>query len=267
MNSDRLKKITIKKIPEAYLFDESVNEFGTIKDCRNIKVLKYAMRLHVDKLVLITSGNNGYSLASLAKGTPVKIVCIISRRLDNKLKKLLKGVAYQVIELNLDEKILRPEEIIAVARENDQEVIWDVTNGSEKAYMSIVREICNHMAPDYIVCPVGSGGIFLGVIEGINKYCPRAKAIGIGPEANNQSFADKLFTPWTPYAKAMEDATKKGHRVFRLSEKEIKKVYRDYKKIADVEPSSSIVFAAPDHFNFKPSDKVVFINSGKMKWK
>ena len=168
--NNKFRKIKILNLPNSYLFDESINEFGTIKDRRNKKVIEEALRLHVDKLVLITSGNNGYSLARLAQNTNIKVVCVVNRQLDEKTKELLKNVSYQVIELNLEQKILRPEEIIAIARENEEEVIWDVTNGYEETYIPIVEEICKKIIPDYIVCPVGSGGIYIGIIEGIEKY-------------------------------------------------------------------------------------------------
>lgn len=267
MNNDKLRKIKIPGLPNSYIFDESVNKFGTIKDRRNQKVIEEALHLHVDKLVLITSGNNGYSLAQIAKGTNIKIVCVVNRKLDEKIKNLLKDIAYQVIELNLEQKILRPEEIITIARESDEEVIWDVTNGYEDAYISIVEEICKKVIPDYIVCPVGSGGIYIGIIEGVERYCPKTKVVGIGTQSTYQSFADKLSTPWTPYGRAMENKVLQGHLLFRLSEEEIKKTYLQYKNIASVEISSAIVFAAISHFKFKPSDKIVFINSGKIKWK
>ncbi len=267
MKNNRLKKIKIANLQNVYIFDESVNAFGTIKDRRNEKVLEEALRLHVDKLVLITSGNNGYSLSCLAKNTGIKIVCIVSRDLDIITKELLKSVSYHVIELNLEEKILRPEETIIIARENDHEVIWDVTNGYTEAYISIVEEICKTVMPDYIVCPLGSGGIYIGIIEGIEKYCPKTKVIGVGTQSTHQSFADKLSTPWTPYTRAIENKIQQGHYVFRLSEEEIKNTYRQYKNFALIEPSSAVVFVAPTHFKFKPSDKIVFVNSGKMKWK
>src|SRR3989344_9186968 len=107
MNDDRLKKVKIPNLLNTYIFDESINKFGTIKDRKNEKVLKDAIRLHVDKLVLITSGNNGYSLSCLAKNTNIKVVCVVNRQLDDKTKDLLKSVSYQVIELNLEQKILR----------------------------------------------------------------------------------------------------------------------------------------------------------------
>lgn len=267
MNEKRLRKIKIGDFSNTYIFDESLNTFGTIKDRRNLKVIDDAQRLHVDKLVLITSGNNGYSLAKLSEKKNIKVVCVVNRNLNQKIKDILKKSAYQVIELNLDQKILRPEELITIARETDEEVIWDVTNGYEDAYISIVEEICKDILPDYIVCPVGSGGIFMGIIEGVDMYCPKAKVIGIGTQNVYQSFADKLATPWSPYARAIENKVEQGHFLFRLSEEEIKKTFLEYKNIASMESSATVVFAGLSHFDFKKNDKIVFLNSGKTVWK
>lgn len=264
MKKNRLSKLSLKQYPNTYLFDESENEHGTTKDRRNRMIMEEAQRLHVDKLVLITSGNNGYSLAQMARDTGIKVVCVVSRRLDEEMKALLRSVAYQVIEMNLDQKILRPEELITVARETDEEVIWDVTNGYEDAYAAITKEIERQLKPDYIVCPVGSGGLFIGLVEGARLYVPKTKIIGIGTREAHQSYADKLSTPWTPYARAIENAAKGGHVVYRLSEQQIKDVFKKYKHYGRFEPSSAVVFAAFDVHPFKQSDTVVLINSGKL---
>lgn len=263
--SSKLKKINLPSIKNAYIFDEYLNKFGTIKDRRNEKIIEEASKLHVDKLVLITSGNNGYSLAKMAKNTSIKVVCVVSRRLDEKIKKLLGDVSYHVIELNLDQKILRPEELITIARETEEEVIWDVTNGYEDAYIPIVQEILKSVTPDYIICPLGSGGIYIGLIEGIEKYSPKTRVFGIGTQSPYQSLADKLSTPWTPYTRAIENKSDLDHKIFRLNEDEIKKTFYKYKNVMQSEVSSAIVFAALDLFPFKPNDKIVFVNSGKMK--
>lgn len=261
---NKLRKITFPRTSNTYLFDESDNEYGTIKDRRNHVIIEEAQRLHVDKLVLITSGNSGYSLAKMAKGTGLKVVCVVSRRLDERIKKLLNEVAYQVIEINLDQKILRPEELITIARETDEEVIWDVTNGYEDAYVSIIKEIARDLKPDYIVCPIGSGGIFIGLIEGVRHHLPKVKVIGVGTHDAFQSYADKLSTPWTPYARAMENAVKEGHYIYRLSENQIKNAFKKFKNYGNFEPSSTVVFGALDVYPFKPDDVVVLINSGRL---
>ncbi len=262
---NRLSKLPLPGFPNAYLYDESINDYGTIKDRRNRVIIEEARRLHVDKLVLITSGNSGYSLAKMAQGTGIKVVCVVSRRLEESIKEALRAVAYQVIELNLDQKILRPEELITIARETDEEVIWDVTNGYEDAYISIIKEIAHELQPDYIVCPIGSGGIFIGLVEGVTHYLPKTRVIGIGTKEAYQSYADKLSTPWTPYTRAMENAVKDGHLLHRFPEEQIKRIYKQYKNYSEFEPSSAIVFGVLDLEVLKPTDTVVLVNSGKLR--
>lgn len=250
-------------LEHTYIKDESHNPFGTIKDRKNLYIFQEASRLQVDKLVLITSGNNGYSLAQLAKGSSIKVVCVVSRSLPDHVKLKLKEVAYQVIEINLDHKILRPEELIAFAREKEDEVIWDVTNGYEENYSTVFNEIVRKVTPDYIVVPIGSGGIYLGIIESLERYNSRTRVIGVGVESITRSFADKLSTPWTPYAKALEKYQSLGHPIYRLTEEEVKETFNSFKNVVNCEPSSSIIFAAIKKHPFKTTDNIVFLNSGK----
>ena len=262
ISTDAFKKYNLS---QTWIKDESVNLSGTIKDRRNKMILKEADRLKIDKLVIITSGNNGYSLAKFAKETNIKVVCVVNRTLNKEVLDILKKVSYQVIEVNLNEKILRPEEIIAFARERDDEVIWDVTNGYEDAYIPLFGEIFSELKKvDYIVVPLGSGGIYMGAIQAIERFRKNTTVIGVGTQSSYHSTADKLSTPWTPYAKAIENYTKVGHPVFRLTEQEIKSTFQKYQHLARTEPSSCVVFIAPEKFSFKKDDCIVFLNSGRL---
>ncbi len=242
--------------------DESKNITGTAKDRRNQFIVGEAERLKVDKLVLITSGNNGLSLATLAQGKDIKVVCIVDRSLDLSIITQLKRVAYQVIEVNLQHKILRPEEIISFAREREDEVIWDVTNGYEESYTSIVSEL-RSLQPTYIIAPVGSGEIFVGLAQGIERFKLKTQLIGIGVQNTLNSYADKLHTPWTPYTRALEALQQRGHQIIRVSEAEIKQTFTRYKHVFRCEPSSAIVFSVFSDVKFQPTDTVVLINTGK----
>jgi cysteine synthase len=246
----------------AYIKDESFNRYGTVKDRRNRSILSDAMRLGVDKLVLITAGSNGYSLAKLA-GDDLKVVTIIDRSLPTSIKQKLEETVYQVIEINLQHKILRPEEVISFAREREDEVIWDVTNGYEDSYASIVAEL-RGLDPDYIVVPVGSGGVYVGIIEAVQRYKMKTKVIGIGVQNTLKSYADKLHTPWTPYAKVMSRFHHLGHPIYRLTESEVKEAWQQFQHTVELEPSSAVVFAAINKHHFKPTDSVVFLNSGRL---
>lgn len=62
--------------------DESKNPFGTFKDRRSEIIIKKAEDEQVDTLVLITSGNAGYSLGRFSQGTKIRIVNIVDKKLD-----------------------------------------------------------------------------------------------------------------------------------------------------------------------------------------
>lgn len=254
---DLAHRFGVKKI---YIKDESANPFGTIKDRRSYEIVNRS-RIHVDKLALITSGNNGYSLGKFSENHGINVVCVVDRNMQADTKARLQETCYQIIESNLKHKILRPEEVVAFARERDDEVIWDVTNGFEEAYEPIIREI-QKMRPTHLVVPVGSGGIFTGLGSAIEKMRLKMKLIGIGVQDRYESFADKLNTPWTPYAKAMTALEARGHRIHRLSEQAVQETYQAFRDICPCEPSSAVVFGVFRQHQFSPKDTVVLLNTG-----
>jgi threonine synthase len=251
-------------LPNLFIKDESKNPFGTFKDRRSEFIIKKGVEHGIDKFVIITSGNAGYSLGKFAEGTNIKIVNVIDKKLKNSIKNKLKEVSYKVIEIDLSKKIWAPEKIIAMARENEREVIWDATDvihNWEKGYIKIIEEI-KDKKPDFIVVPVGSGETFCGLYEGIKKFKLKTKLIGIGVKAKWYSFADKLYTPWTPYESKMRAIQKEGHKIIRLNEKEVKQMWKEFKDIIDCEPSAVVVFAVFSKFKFKKDDIIILINSG-----
>jgi threonine synthase len=215
----------------------------------------------------VTSGNAGYSLGKFAKGTNIKIVNFVDKKLKKSIKDKLKKVSYKIIEIDLSKKVWTPEEIMTMARENDTEVIWDATNGFHgyhKGYIKIIEEIQKENSdPDFIVVPVGSGEAFCGLCSGIEKFRWKTKIIGVGVKAKWYSFADKLYTPWTPYGTLIKTILKKRHKLIRLDENEVKQVYKEFKNIIDCEPSAAVVFSVLSKIKFKKEDKIVLINSGK----
>ena len=122
------------------------------------------------------------------------------------------------------------------------------------------------LKPKFIVTPVGSGGIYVGLLDGVQKYLPSTKLIGLGTKECFSSLADKLCTPWTPYAKALEVSQTHENIIIRLSEDEIKDTFTKFKHYACMEPSSAVVFAALNLVpSIEPDDCVVLINTGKLK--
>jgi cysteine synthase len=241
--------------------DESKNPFGTFKDRRSEIIIKKAKDKQVDTLVLITSGNAGYSLGRFSQGTNLRIVNIVDKKLEKSIKTELKKYG-EIIEVKLSENILKPEEVVSLARQNDEEVIWDVTNGFHEGYEKIIEEI-KQANPNFIILPIGSGEAFVGFYDGIKKYKLKTKLIGVGVKNKWQSFADKLHTPWTPYKSKIQSILKEGHKIIKLDEEEIKKAYKLYKDKFDIEPSSAIVFGVLPELKFIKNDKIILVNSGK----
>jgi len=262
-------KSLCKKFGLANLFikDESKNPFGTFKDRRSEFIIRKGIEEHIDKFVTITSGNAGYSLGKFAKGTNIKIVNFVNKKLKKSIKDELKKVSYKIIEIDLSKKIWAPEEIMTMARENDTEVIWDATNGFHgyhEGYVKIVEEIRKKIpGPDFIVVPVGSGEAFCGLYSGIRRFRLKTKLIGVGVKAKWYSFADKLSTPWTPYESLIKTILKEKHEIIRLNEKEVKQMWKEFKNVIDCEPSAAVVFSVFSKLKFKKGDKIILINSGK----
>ena len=237
-------------------------------------VIDDAMVEHVDTLALITSGNAGYSLARLAEGTGIRVVCIIDKTVEPHIKEHLKKLC-RIIEADLSQKIFQNEDVYALARETSKEVIWDVTNGYHAAFRSIIKEIKKE-EPDWLITPVGSGEAYVGLYEGMKKYKMKTKLVGVGVHQlqdhrlelrKDPSIADKLYTPYTPYKRRIEAILKEGQFYIQLSERQISDAYEKVSDIISCEPSSATVFAALLRIDIKKDSKVIVINSGKGVWK
>ncbi len=250
-------------LPNLWIKDESKNPFGTFKDRRNELIIKSAIDEHVDKLALITGGNAGYGLARFSEGTDIKVVNIVDKKCKNSVKNSLKKYSYRVIETDLSKKILKPEEVIALARETDEETIWDVTNGYHRANEKIVselkREHPSHI--DYIVVPLGGGELFVGVYSGLKKLKMKAKLVGVGVKSPH-SIADKLSTPWTPYSSKIKSILKSEHKYIKLDENEIKLMMRVVDKSINSESSAVVVFGALSKLKLNKDDEIILVNTG-----
>ncbi len=246
---------------ELWIKDESVNPSGTWKDRRSQQILKEVQGKKVDKLVLITQGNAGYSLGKLAQESGIQIVPIMDLEAPKTIVSEVKKVCHRVIQVDLS-TILNSDEIIELARESASECIWDVSNGYHEAYEQLFEEI-DPLNPDFLICPVGSGEAFVGLYEAIQKKGSRAKLVGVRPESKS-SLADKLTTIWTPYQTKMNEILKNSAvTLIGVTEEEVQKSFNEAKKLMRCEPSSGIVWNALSKIDFPSKSRVVLINSGK----
>lgn len=257
MYISQLKRLGKQNI---WVRDESKNTYGTYKDRRSKFIIAKAKQDRIFKLVLITSGNAGYSLAKFAKPAGIQVVCIVDQSLDPQIVKKLKAAGATVVQTDLLKKFLHPRDIIKLAKEN-KEKIKDATKGFSEAYESLLAGVKPYQF-DYIVCPVGGGEAFIGLHAAIKKRKLGSKLIGIGVKSN-PSFADKLCAPWTPYQTKLDAITKKDHRIIKLTESEVKAMYKKYRNTINCEPSSAVVWSVFAKSLVKSTDKILVINSGK----
>ncbi len=134
----KVDNLTQKFGCNVFIKDESKNPFGTFKDRRSELILKKAIKEHVDKLVLITSGNAGYSLERFSEMKGIKVISIIDKRLNERIKRRLEKHG-KIIEVDLSKKIFTSEDVINLVACNDKEKIWDVTYGFHRAYEKIIE--------------------------------------------------------------------------------------------------------------------------------
>lgn len=216
-------------------------------------------------------------MARLAEGTGIKVVCIVDQSLNSNVRKNLEKYSYRIVDVDLSWKDLKPEDVIELARENGDRVIWDVTNGYDAAFESIVMEI-RREAPDWLITPLGAGEAFVGLHKGLKRYLPKTKLVGAGVHRLRHhelelrarpSKADKLYTPYTPYKEDIERILKEStceNLYIHLSDKEIMNTYKKICSEISCEPSSAAAFAALLKLNINKDSKVIVINSGKGIW-
>ncbi|MEO5927394.1 MAG: PLP-dependent lyase/thiolase [Patescibacteria group bacterium] len=247
-------------LPKLFIKDESRQLYGTWKDRKSRLVVSEAQRKGIKKLVILTAGNAGYSLAKFADKAHIQVVAVLDSRLPRPEFLKLQHACSLLVRCELSRHVFSTKELLAMARDTPNERILDATNGFERAYHSLVAEL-KSTKPDYIVCPVGSGEAFVGIADGIRKYGLRTILIGIAP-ADYPSRASRLSTVWTPYIARIEKLTQSRHRLFRATEHEIKKSYAIAKKHLHCEPSSAIVFSVFSYITFPKKAKIILINSG-----
>ncbi len=245
------------ELPNLFVKDESAQPYGTWKDRRSKLIIERALAKGVDKLVLVTFGNAGYSLGKYAEGTSIKVTLVIDKRLPQSFKNQLKTVADRLIEMDLLERFFSSDELVALARIAPEESIWDVSIGYEDAYESLIGEIAE-VRPDYLICPIGSGEGFVGLSQGIEKRRFKTQLIGVFPSIEH-SIADKLVAPGHCY-KGRFDPDKQ--RFFGIPEAEIAKAYQIAKQYFSCEPSSAIVLNALRRISPKETETIVLINTG-----
>jgi cysteine synthase len=252
--------------------NESANPFGTHKDRKSLYVVSHARTLcnGIDPVALciLTSGNAGLSLAAFASEKNLPVIGIVGKSLPSDVERQLEGACKKIVSLDLEVKPWKSEQLRAFAGETNGDRILDATNCSE-AYKQIAREIAPYR-PDFIVLPVGSGELFVGLAAGLrdlNRNLKlKTKLIGVAVKKRD-SLADKLYAYWTPYKSRVQELTRSPskHRLVELDlndEDLLAETFEVVGKHLRCEPSSAAAFVPLRKYKFDRQAKILILNTG-----
>lgn len=246
-------------MPVVRVLDESVNPTGTAKDRKSAYVVARAKQTGVRHLCIITAGNGGNSLAHFAHQEGMRVTCIVRPGLKPSILERLEATADRVIKTSLN-RLLSDEEILALAREADEQV-WNVTDGFSDAYQDILDDI-DAGSLDYLACPISTGEMFIGLYEGIVARGLATKLIG-ARAASFDSVADKLAGRWTPNQDQLDRIVSEGHLVLTLDEDALVAAYEKHKNEYRTEPSATASWAAVCQAGLPPEARVGIVSTGK----
>lgn len=242
--------------------DESENPFGTQKDRKSWCVLAEAKSRGAAGLCILTAGNAGLSLASMAAESGLRVVAIVSNHLPDVAERL-KKVCSEVVSIDLRNRRWTAKELQTVAGDRPDHPILDATNRIYP-YKQVGIEIAQN-PPGHLVVPVGGGELLLGIANSFRQAGITTRLWGVTIKDKN-SIADKLYAPWTPYMRRIRLMTSppSPHRLIELvSDEPIAAAFQEVRKHLTCEPSSAASFAALSQVEAKRSESVMVVNTGR----
>lgn len=252
---------------EVHIKDESVNPTGTHKDRKSAFLLQKALEEDIDTLAILTSGNAGYSLATLAQDTGIEVVTIVANDVRPKISSALASVGARVVQADLSQP-LSSEHLCDLARTSRRQKIWDVTNGGRKAYADLYAEIAQENA-GIILCPIGSGELYMGMCDSVEESGAHTIVIGVHPFHHNQnSKADKLTSGHLPtqtdiLRSQLSGRNAIGHARHDVSEDDIRWCIDHAPEFLTAEPSALVSLDPIRKYLGSTHEKIIMISTGK----
>jgi|GEM_PF-2793643 len=135
--------------------------------------------------------------------------------------------------------------------------------------------------PKYVICPVGSGKLWLSIVRKVEELGLQTRVIGITPRNKNgiyyehfladrswnlSSVADKLTAPYTHLSAEVLSKSSR-HPILEVSERQLKRAYRTSRKYTECEPSGAAAFIYLDQrfrteLGIKDEDEVTLVSTG-----
>lgn len=244
---------------------EHLNPSGSFKDRGTALAIGYSYLMKYNSVVEDTSGNTGISVTLYSRVYGLKPLIIMPRSAPVGKKKLVKMLGGKVIEAKD-----RGEAAKIVSRYIGSSYYvahtWNyfyIIGASTIAY-EVYEE---YGIPDYMIVPVGSGGLFLGLIEGFEylykegliKHVPKpviVQGYSVQPvyerltgeriAGEESSLADGVMVPNPPRIDEIVGYLKKYHgKIVLVGNNEIKQAIKElFDKGFIIEPTSATVYVA-----------------------
>jgi threonine synthase len=250
-----------------WIKDESQNPFGTHKDRKSEFILANLLDLNEgirpDALCIFTSGNAGLSLARFAEPASISVIALIDPcQIVERSLLALQEVCHRVVAISSRDQLWTSAQLCLAAGGSDDGMILDATNCAD-AYVGLIDEL-DAFVPDVIVLPVGGGELFIGVYGRLKALGWHTRLIGVTVRRRN-SIADKLYAEWTPYRRIIQQIClpDSRHQVIELhDEAALAETTKHISPHLACEYSSAAAFEALRLLKFKPSERILVVNTG-----
>ncbi len=257
---------------------EYLNPGGSFKDRGTALAVYYGFKMMFKRSVVDTSGNTGISVALYSKLYGLNSIIIMPREAPEGKKKAIRQLGGIVVES--EGRVGASKAVYSYVNELDTYYVAHLWNPLYIiGHASISYEVYEeYSVPDYIIVPVGSGGLLLGLVYGFEKLrehgftgkVPRVIAVqgysvqplytaiyGRTLEGESSTLADGIMVSNPPRISEIVSAIKSTNGdVVLVGNSEIERAHKTLWEWGfTVEPTSAVVYAAYEKLSWKIPEK------------
>lgn len=265
---------------------EYLNPGGSFKDRGSALAIYYAYKMGFRKVVNDTSGNTGISITLYSRLYGISPTIVMPSTAPEGKKKLVRRLGGEVVEV--ENRDLGGKKALEIAESSGAMYVAHVWNylyviGASTIVFEVVEEAG---VPDYVIAPVGSGGLLLGLVRGFEilrgigliSKMPRFYAVqgysvqpvheafkGFTQPGEPSTLADGIMVGNPPRLAEIVNALKKYNGdVVLVGDSEIKRALAALWEWGFiVEPTSAAAFAAYEKVRSSlPRGKVLIVLTG-----
>ncbi|MET1160610.1 MAG: pyridoxal-phosphate dependent enzyme [Thermoprotei archaeon] len=258
---------------------EYLNPSGSFKDRGTSLAIYYAYKMGFKEVVEDTSGNTGISVTLYSKVYGLKPLIVMPRTAPYGKKLIIKKLGGTIVEARDRTEASQ----IVTKMVHDRFYVahtWSyfyIIGSSTIAY-EVFEE---YGIPDYVIAPIGSGGLFLGLFYGFKKLVelgltdkfpkfigvqgysvhPVYKALAGHSVEGDSSLADGIMVSNPPRLNELVSVIRESGGIVELvGNKEIIEALRELYELGFiVEPTSAVVWAVFRRLREKIQNKVVLL--------